>query len=148
MTNFHTVCVRGDAAGVLLWPGAVWCPPKTSLFLRVCMFERDEGWALLWMTQLSAYQVNIIYFFCFLASSQSWATEHAYQSQHRAQQRMSHQHLQVQVLAGHQWPHQHTEERKQYGEWRGGKKSFTRPTAFLCRSLMRGSIRASGISKT
>ncbi len=29
---------------------------------------------------------------------------------------MSDQHLQVQILPGHQWTHQHTEERQQHGE--------------------------------
>lgn len=56
-------------------------------------------------------------FFLFSASHQSWSPEHSHQNQHRAQQGMSDQHLQVQVLPGHQWSHYNPQKCQQHGEW-------------------------------
>lgn len=39
------------------------------------------------------------------ASNKSWSAEYPHQSQHGAQQGVSHKHFQVQVLPGHQWSH-------------------------------------------
>lgn len=50
------------------------------------------------------------------ASHQSRTPEHPHQSQHRAQQGMSDQHLQVQVLPRHQRPHHHPQKCQQHGE--------------------------------
>lgn len=50
--------------------------------------------------QESSYDLSL-----FVASHKGQPAEYPHQSQHRAQQGVSHQHFQVQVLSGHQWSH-------------------------------------------